>query len=308
MLQVGTADGPTGGSAVGATPDAEPTTISLPSASLVGGPDRGRVIVSADDGRRSIIRLIDAASGCVGVFDVGPAIARRTVADPAGDGILVHLLERATRADMGIWRVTADGQPMTRILPPLDAGDLARAGIGRVWTTALRVSADGTRLAVQACDPEACLTRVLDLRTGSVSAVAGEQGDLVGFAGERLITMAHCHGLPCGILSWGADGRAPITLVPAALAAAVSPDGRVVGVVADESGATDLLVTDSAGGGRRSLGRLATEALINGNGSASAGIEVGPDAVGILAGSGVPAALPLDSAISHVPPAPEVQP
>jgi len=312
-LQVGTAGGAIVGGTAGADhvpagPVAQPTLISLPPASLVSGPDRGRVIVSVDDGRRSTVRIVDAASGCARSLDFGPAVARRAVADPAGSGVLVHLLDRNTRADLGIWRVTADGQPMTRVLAPLDADAQARAGIGRVWTTALRASADGMRLAVQSCDPNACLTRVLDLQTGGLSILSGEQGDIVGFAGERIITMAACHGLPCGVLSWATDGSRPAALEPAALAAAVSPDGRVVVVVADGSGRTHARVSDAAGGNRRSLGPLAAEALIASGGSATSGIEAGPDAVGILAPTGVPAVLALDSATSPVTPAPEVQP
>ena len=263
--------------------------LDLPPASLVSGPDRGRVVAAVDDGGRSTLRVLDAAAGCVRTIDLGEVVVRRAVADPGDSGYLVHLLARTDRADLGIWHVTADGRS-SRVLGPVDDGTLRAAGIGRVWATNLAVSPDGQRLAVQSCDPDACLTRLLDRVTGRLTTLARDQGDLVGFAGERLVTMAACPGLPCGVASWRADG-AGRSIADEAVGAAVARDGTVVIAVQRGDGGRDLVAVDAASGAHQALGNLADDAALVPTGGDFVGIETGPHAVGLIRGSGMPSTL-----------------
>ena len=278
-----------------AGPSREGSTVrlDLPAASTASGPDRGRVIIAVDDGTRSSITILDVAGGCDRVIDLGPAIARRAIADPAGDGVLVHLLARATRADLGVWLVAPSGR-RTLVLGPADRPMLVDAGIDRVWATGLAVIRGGNLLAVQSCDPEACVTRVLDRASGLVTTLRGEQGDVLGFAGDALVTMAACHGLPCGVLAWstavGAAGTAT-EIATSTLGAAVGVDGSVVVAVPASDSATRVVAVDATGRSRHDLGDLAADTLPLPATSLVAGIEAGPNAIALIDGSGLPSVL-----------------
>lgn len=282
---------------VGAS-DARAATYTLPPASFVSGPDHGHLVIAEDDGARSAVRVLDVAGGCARVLDLGVAIARRAIADPARDAVLVHLLDRETRADLGIWRAPLDGGDPVRVLAPIPDAALWAAGISQVWATTLLTSGDGSRLAVQSCDPEACVTRILDLGTGRVLIIDGAHGELVGFAGDRLVSMGACGGLPCEVLSWDLATGVPATLETAAIGATVSRDGRVVVAVRDAGAETAAFAIDPSTGSRESLGVLDAGTIPVGHMSAVAGVEAAPDAVGLIREVGQPVLLELPARIA----------
>jgi hypothetical protein len=108
-------------------------------------------------------------------------------------------VDRATRADLGVWRRGLDGASIAkRILDPI-ASD-ARFGV--TFSTEFTWDLAGDRLAVQSCGEFACRTRLLDPRGGPVHVLdAPDLGLLVGVDRERVVTYAGCHGLPCPIVS-----------------------------------------------------------------------------------------------------------
>ena len=262
--------------------------LDVPAASSASGPDRGRVVVARDDGERSSIAILDVGRGCTRSIDLGTVVARRAIADSAGEGILVHLLHRATRSDLGVWLVGPDGR-RTLVLGPVGGRTLAAAGIRRVWATNLATSRDGARLAVQSCDPDACVTRVLERANGRVTTLLGDQGDLVGFAGGSLITMAACHGTPCGVLAWSASGTVT-ALAGSTLGAAVAANGMVVIAIPGTS-RTRAVGVDPADRSRHDLGEWPGATAPLPETSRFAGIEAGPGAVAVIDGSGLPSLL-----------------
>ena len=273
-----------GWTVIAGVPGGPEGTLDLPAASSASGPDRGRVIVAVDDGARSSIHVVDAARSCDTVLDLGDVVARRAIADPLGDGFIVHLLDRTTRADLGVWQVSPDGR-RSRLLAPLDDGSRDAAGIRRVWATNLLARLDGRRLAVQACDPESCLTRIVERPSGRVTSIVGAQGELIGFSGDRLITWAACHGMPCGLVAWSPAGTAT-TLTDSAIGAAVAPDGTVVIAVQRGSDEAHALAIDVPTRGVREIGPLAAELLPVPATARFAGIEAGPDGVGLVGPTG----------------------
>ncbi len=275
----------TGWTLVAGTPGGRAAKLDLPAASSASGPNRGRVVVAVDEGSSSSIHIVDAARGCEAVLDLGAVVARRAIADPAGDGFLVHLLARDSRADLGVWQVSPDGR-RTLLLVPLEDASRRAAGIDRVWATNLRTTRDGRRLAVQSCDPENCLTRIVERGSGRVTSLIGRQGDLIDFSGDRLVTWAACHGAPCGLVAWSNDGSAAV-LADSAIGAAVAGDGAVVIAVREGAADANALAIDVASRGVRELGPLARDLLPLAATARFAGIESGPDAVGLVGSSGL---------------------
>ena len=267
--------------------------LLLAPASLVSGPDNGRLVVATDGAGRSSVEIVDIARSCRESIDVGRAVARHAIADPTGDGVLAHLLDRPTRRDLGIWRLSVN-RPPTLVLEALDSRLLAEVGITRVWSTDLRASADGSQLAVQSCDPERCLTRVVDLRSGHVQIVRGEQGALIGLAGARLVTMGSCPGLPCDVLSWDPETGAAASVAKQVVGAAITVDGYIVVAAPGADGSVRALEADGPGLGGRELADLLGASLPAGGPAAAAGIETAPRTVGLVGSDGQPTVLDLD--------------
>src|SRR4051794_16712387 len=121
------------------------------------------------------------------------------------------------------------------------------------------VGSRSDRLVVQSCGEFACRTRVFDPRDGAVATLdAPDLGLLVGVDGDRVVTYADCHGLPCPIISTdlgtrtrtiAAEAAGPATLVRGATGAAIvieeeTASGHAVRSVAlggsDSSGAVTM--------------------------------------------------------------------
>lgn len=268
-------------------PKARSMTIALPPGSFVAGPNLGRIVATAEDGTRSTVRVVDTAAHCSRSLTIEGSIARRAVLAPDGRTALVHLLERGTRADLGIWRVPLDGSRPSRLFAAPTRAALQSAGIKRVWSTDLRLSADDARLAVQSCDPDHCLTRVFELATGAMATIHGEHGSMVGILGRTLITRAACPGLPCDILAWDLrTGRSKV-IATATSGAAVTPDGRAVVIRRAADGAVSAAVVDVSTGRRQDLGDLERGVFLQ-DSTATTGIETPSDAIGLIRPGGPP--------------------
>lgn len=284
-----------GGSLVGwtltiALPGQRPMAMALPAASIVSGPDGGRIVATVDDGTGSAVRIIDSATRCARTYPIDGVIVRRAILVPDEDAVLAHLLDPATRRDLGVWRVPLDGSQRTRLLGAPDPDLLARAGIDRVWATDLRLSTDRTRLAVQSCDPDACVTRVLGLVTGAIATIDGRQGDLIGVIGSTVITRSACPGIPCDIVAWDLlAGRSRI-VEASAVGAAISRDGRVVVIRRLADGTTIASLVDLRSGRHAALGGVEGGAFPL-DGSGTTGIETRPDAIGLIHPGGPPSVL-----------------
>ena len=94
-------------------------TLALPPESFASGPVGGRVLVGDDDGTVSVLRLLDVARGCWTVVAREPAVIRGAVLAPDGASSWEHRVDRASRADLGVWRRTLSGGPAVRVLPGL---------------------------------------------------------------------------------------------------------------------------------------------------------------------------------------------
>ena len=275
------------------SPQGATLSMALPAGSIVTGPTGGRVVAATDDGTASVIVIIDVGRRCSQRVPVDWAVARRAALDPGGDAIIAHLIDRETRRDLGIWRISIDGLRREALLPPIADAVLGSAGIDRVWATDLRLSEDGTLLAIQSCDPDACVTRILDLRSAEVTTLDAPHGAFVGFSGRFLITEAGCAGNPCDILSWDLTARRSNVVATGVIGAAVSSDGRLVVATMDADGAAVAAVTEPGTGHGRSLGFLEPGAVPLG-GSGTSGIDTPPGAIGLARAGGPPSVLVID--------------
>ena len=275
-------------------PRARSMAVGLPPGSFVSGPNEGRIVVTVEDGTQSTIQVIDTTARCARSFRIEGSIARRAVLTPDGSTALVHLLTRGTRADLGTWRVPLDGTRPSRLLVPPTTAALRSAGIQRVWSTELRLSADGARLAVQSCDPDHCLTRVLDFETGAMATISGDHGSVVDMLGRTLITRAACPGLPCDILAWDLRTGRSKTIATSTSGAAVTRDGRVVVIRRTVDGTTTATLVELDSGRPVALGDLERGVFLQ-DGTGTTGIETPPDAIGLIRPGGPPTFLDIET-------------
>ena len=167
--------------------------LVLPPESFASGPVRGVVLVGDDDGSRSRLRALDPAGGCASTIAMEASVIRSAVLDTDLGATFEHRVDRATRADLGVWRRATRGGTAVRLLPGL-ASD---ARHGRTFSTDLRWASDG-RLAVASCGEVACRTRIVDTATGGVVSTSGT-GPVLGVAESRVIAYDVCPGFPCGV-------------------------------------------------------------------------------------------------------------
>jgi hypothetical protein len=193
-----------------------PRRIDLPPESFASGPVRGRVLVGDDDGSRSRLRIVDVGRGCATDVARDAAVIRGAVLATDLTATWEHRVDRATRADLGIWRrATADGRA-SRALPGLAPDERH----GRTFSTELRWAADG-RLAVASCGELACRTRLLDPTTGIVKAIEAT-GQVLGVDRDAVVAYGACPGLPCPIVRVDAATGGRDVLVDEAGPAAMS--------------------------------------------------------------------------------------
>jgi hypothetical protein len=185
--------------AVGVGDDADSPAAELPPESFVAGPFGRVILVGADDGATSRLRVFDVASGCAWAVAQEGDVIRRATIDPEGARIYETRVDRTSRADLGVWQRPLDGSaPAQRILAPLPADDR----FGRTFTTEFTWDAPGRRLAIQACGEVACRTRIHAPAGGPTAMLdTPDLGLLVGFDGDLVVTYGACRGMPCAIVS-----------------------------------------------------------------------------------------------------------
>jgi hypothetical protein len=176
-----------------------PPGAELPPESFAAGPFGRIVLVGTDDGATSRLRGFDAATGCAWTIADEHDVIRRATIEPAGAGIYETRVDRASRADLGVWLRAMDGNsPARRVLPPLPADER----FGRTFSTEFAWDVSGTRLAIQSCGEVACRTRFLAPVGGAtVTLDDPDLGALIGFEGDRVVTYGACRGLPCRVES-----------------------------------------------------------------------------------------------------------
>jgi hypothetical protein len=212
---------------------AVPYRMELPPESSASATVGSIVVVTADDGRRSRVSLVDVGRGCATALPDELDVVRSAVLSPDGQSVVEHRVARVTRADLGIWRVPLDGGRDRRIL----GAPAADGRYGRTFVTELRWLADG-RLGATSCGEQRCRTRLLDPATGKVTAV-GPTGPVVGFAMDGAV-IAHeaCGGFPCALVRHDTDGTAR-TLAKAAGPATMAGDVVVFETTAGRRAAVD---------------------------------------------------------------------
>lgn len=176
-----------------------PIAISLPTESFVGRPQGDLVVYTLYTSTSgSEVRAVNAHTRCDIRLAAPEGIVRSAVLDQTATALFVHGVTRGARADAGVVRHELQSGSAAQVVPPLTPP----ADFGPVFGTELRWSVDGNALAVQSCGLHACLTRILDLRTGAITAYTmPDQGAFVALSDAHLITYAACGGLPCAVLS-----------------------------------------------------------------------------------------------------------
>jgi hypothetical protein len=205
------------------------------------------VLTGSDDGRRSILQLVDLAAGCAQTLATERDVIRRATLDASGTIVYEFRVDRRTRADLGVWRRPLDGTGGARLILDPIAAD---ARFGRTFTTELSWSLERDRLAVQSCGAFACRTRLLDPVSGAVTLVdAPDLGEIVGLTGDRLVVYEACRGLPCPILAVTISSKARATLADAAGLAVLADDGAGPRLVHEDwpAGPDHLRVVDPNG-------------------------------------------------------------
>jgi len=246
------------GLAGGRAPDA----AELVSESFAAGPHGRIVLVGSDDGTTSRLVAFDVAGACAWTITEERDVIRRATIDRSGTRLYETRVDRATRADLGVWLRPLDGGPARRVLPPL-APDTR---YGRTFSTEFAWDVDGDRLAVQSCGEVACRTRVVEPVGGSpVTVDDPDLGTLVGLVGDLVVSYGACRGMPCPIVSTDLVTGERHVLVP---------DGGPAMVTTTPDGAR-LIHEVRAGPGRT----LRSTAL---DGSSSTDLGPIPDDLGLL--------------------------
>jgi len=264
-------------------------TLELPAEASVSGPVRGAVLAASDDGRSSRLRVVSASGACSWLIDETFDVVRGAVLDPADGSVLAHLVDRATRADLGTWRFGgggALGEP-TIVLGPLPRGRLD----GPAWTTELRLDAAAGLLAVQSCADTGCATRLVDLSGDGprVRELAGRQGSLVGLVGGRVLTWARCPGVfPCGVEAWDLETGTVVTILDGAQAAAITADGRYLAATVDGHTGRTIRIDLASGARALVVGPPAGEFVLADGAAAVAGLEVADDEIAVMTPGGIP--------------------
>ena len=176
-----------------------PLSVALPVESFVGRPSGDLVVYTRyAPASGSEVRAVNPVTRCDVRLAAPTEIVRSAVLDKTATALFVHSVTRAMRADAGVMRYDLQSGSAAQVVAALQPSE----DFGPIFGTDLRWSVDGRALAVQSCGLSACLTRVLDLWTGSTSEYAAPgQGGFVALSGEHLVTYAACGGLPCDVLS-----------------------------------------------------------------------------------------------------------
>ena len=196
--------------------DRNARSLNLSNESFAAGPFGRLVIAGSDDGAASRLRAIDVGRGCAWSIGSESVVIRRATIDPTGRFAYEVRVDRATRADLGVWRRALDSSgsaPAQRVLEPI-ADDVR---FGRTFSTEFTWDVAGERLAVQSCGETACRTRVIAPDGSQARSLEmPDLGLLVGLDGDSAVTYEACRGLPCPIVSTDLRTGDRTVLAPAA--------------------------------------------------------------------------------------------
>lgn len=223
--------------AMGDTTTTVSPTWDLPSESFVAAPTSSTVLVGADDGVVSSLRLLDIRAGCVWPLAQETSVIRRATLSPDGSSIYETRVGRRDRADQGVWRraLTMSGSA-TRVMEPL----VPDARFGQTFTTEFAWSDGADELAVQACGEISCRVRFLEPASGRQRSIANPAlGTMVGLTMDRLVVHGSCRGLPCPLLALHLDDETVTVLAQEA--------GQAMLVLADDGSPRIAYETDAAG-------------------------------------------------------------
>ncbi len=250
---------------------------------FASGPSGGRILVGSDDGRSSVVRIVDVARRCSVTVHEGRDLVRRAVFDAAGGGIVEFRLDRRSRADLGVWSRPANGSRPTRLLEPLRSSER----IGRVFATGISWSLDGRRLVVTSCGEAACLARIVDRATGRVTTVDDPRiGEIIGLVGDDLVAYGGCPGLPCEIVVMNLrTGRIRDLATLAGLATVSAVEKRGVVAYEDYTARGHLRLVPLDGAPRRTIALDKGLRLVPGSDRALAGIELPTGVIALAEGS-----------------------
>lgn len=283
-------------------PGAVPREADLPPESFAAGPRGGLLVIGDDDGSRSRVRVVDLERDCVRREDLEPAVVRSAILAPDLGSVWEHHVDRATRADLGVWR-RLPGHGPVRKLPGL-APDPVH---GPTFATDLRWTT-GRQLIVASCGALVCRTRILDPVAGWVASVDGT-GPALGLSDGRLVAYAACQSVECPVIAVDPATGTRSTLADAAGPAELGgpDDGSLVYTLADG----ELATVDVATGRRTAPAVGPGLAPVRRGSSASAGADLAPGVL-LLAPAGWftrPAdAATIDPASEIIEPLEEVQP
>jgi hypothetical protein len=227
---------------------APPRRIDVGAESFATGPFAGMVILGEDDGVESRLRAVDAARGCATVLGSTTDVIRSAIAEPQGDAVFEHRVNRLTRSDEGIWRRPLHGGVPARILAPLPADP----AYGRTFATELAFGPDG-RLAVVSCGEQRCRVRILDPASGASRQIA-PTGPLVGVGAADIVVHGVCPGFPCSLEAIDLEDGSRRSIAEAAGLAVLV--GHAAGLVVHEAERGMLRAVDLGSDSVTWLGRL----------------------------------------------------
>ena len=174
-------------------------TVDLPNPAFAAGPFGDLVLYGGDDGTRPEVAVLSLADGSRRVLLTSDQPVWRATLDRAAANLYYLLLDRTTRADLGIWRLRLDGASKAELVmaPPAWEAELQPGTSTEfVWGPA------GDVLAVYSCGlGVGCRTRLLDIATGKVRSYdeVPLHGGVIGLTADSYIASENCPGLPCPI-------------------------------------------------------------------------------------------------------------
>jgi hypothetical protein len=285
---------------LGSAAQRRPARLVLDAESFVAGPFGDVLLVGTDDGRSSRLSLVDVAAGCAWPLATSDDVIRRATLGPDGRTVFEMRVDRATRADLGIWRRWLDGPgAVERVLGPI-APD---GRFGRTFTTGFTWSQDGRGLAVRSCGELACRVRVLEPATGRHRSVADPSlGDVVGLDADRIVAHAACRGLPCPLVSVSLVDGTRIVLEPVAGLATMTTLADGTSRVVFERGAARLRAMGPDGSAAQDLADLRDgHRLVPADDRSGSGAAVPPGWIALAHGGRIAPDRARATVIRHIP-------